>query len=1121
MKCPNCQFENPVDAKFCNECGRKLELVCTHCNKLNPPGSKFCNECGHNLNGLTHPPALDYAKPQSYTPKYLAQKILKTRSSIEGERKIVTVFFADVANFTSLAEKLDPEDVHSIMDGAFQILMENIHRVEGTINQFTGDGVMALFGAPVAHEDHFQRACHAALSVQGDLKNYGTKVKKNYKVDFLMRIGINSGPVVVGSIGDDLRMDYTAIGNTTNLASRMETLAKPGTIMVSASTHRLARDFFHFKFIESVKIKGLDAPQKAYQLIRTSDVGTRIEASVVRGLTRFVGRKNSMAALLNAFEKVKTGSGQVIGLVGEAGVGKSRLLLEVRNRLPQDEYNYLEGYCLQYGGSIAYLPIINILRSYLGTKEGEPAFLVKQKMKEKILGLDKKLKSVIPPFQSLLSLPLDDEEFAELEPKEKRERTFEALRDMLIRSSQERPLILAVEDLHWIDNTSEEFLNYFTDWLANTPILLILLYRPEYTHQWGSKSFYTKVGLTQLGMTSSNELIKAILKEGEAAQELKQLIHNCAAGNPLFMEELSHTLLENGFINIKEEKYVLSSKASDIQVPDTIQGIIAARLDRLEDNLKRTMQEASVIGRDFAFRILQTITDMREELKSHLLNLQSLEFIYEKSLFPELEYIFKHALTQEVAYNSLLLKKRKEIHEKIGMAIEELYSSRLEEFYEILVYHYSKSDNLGKTYQFLKLSGEKLAKNYANWEAIDLYKEALTVLNKLPKNRENSKKQIEIYVLMGNTLALLGYPKNFLQILQEGERLAKNVGDEKNLASIYGHISGVYSHKGDQLLAIEYSENSFREANKIQDLDLMTPTAFSLCFAFQRDGQFSKAIDIASTIIDLIEKQERKSEFFGMALNAYSIFCTFYGVALGHLGKFERGKVFFEKALDNATNVGHSITLGLIELYYGIVLRIKGDGRLSIKRSQNSIKYYEEGEFIYPLGMAWSNLGYGYYLIEEFDKAQKYIEKGLKIQKDTGVEIVLSNYYIGLGMVHCDSGDLTKAQIFAEKALKLSQKNNDRLTEGISKIWLGRILAKRDLSQSDKAEEFIMDGIQFYDELGMKPFAAQGYMFLGELHVDAYLKEKAKNNLKKAEGMFRKMGMDYWLTRTREVLGRL
>ncbi len=851
MQCPKCQFENPDQMQFCGKCGTKLESICPQCKSSNPSEFNFCGKCGYDLREPQDALSVDYSKPQTYTPKHLADKILTTRSSIEGERKLVTVLFADVANFTSISEKLDPEEVHRLMDGSFKILMDKIHRFEGTINQFTGDGVMALFGAPVAHEDHGQRACHAALSIQKAMGNYGDQLKKEFGIEYKMRVGLNSGPVVVGSIGDDLRMDYTAVGDTTNLGSRMESLAGPGTILVSGNTHRLAREFFEFERLGKIEVKGKKEPQEAFELIKASEVATRIGASVAKGLTRFVGRKNAMAALLDAFDKVKSGAGQVVGLIGEAGVGKSRLLLEMRNLLPQGEYHYLEGRCLQYGGSMAYLPVLDILRSNFDIKEGDREFLIKKKMAQKILDLDEKLMGVIPPFQSLLSLKVDDEDFSRLDPKEKREKTFEALRDLMLRVSQEKPLVLAVENLHWMDKTSEEFLGYLIGRLANTPILLLLLYRPEYTHQWGSKSYYTKVGLDQLSAVSSSELVKAILEEEETAPELMQLILNRAAGNPLFMEEFTHTLLENGSIERKDEKYVLSGKASDIHVPDTIQGIIAARIDRLEDNLKRTMQVASVIGREFAFRILQTITGMREELKSHLLNLQGLEFIYEKSLFPELEYIFKHALTQEVAYNSLLVKRRKEIHERIGEAIEELYPERLEEFYEMLAYHYARGEALDKASRYQKLSGNKATRNHSVWEAYSFYKEALASLHRLPDTVENKKEKLEVLVLMATPMWLLGFPEGSLLMHQEGESLSKDLQDNRRLAFFYGRLSTYYGYRGDPHLGVKYSENALEEGRKSKDIDLIVPIAYGLCTSYVGTGRFDNIFLAGLKPVDL------------------------------------------------------------------------------------------------------------------------------------------------------------------------------------------------------------------------------------------------------------------------------
>ncbi|MBA4395628.1 MAG: guanylate cyclase, partial [Desulfobacca sp.] len=370
-----------------------------------------------------------------------------------------------------------------------------------------GDGVMALFGAPLAHEDHAQRACYAALAIQKDLAEYTEKIRKDYGREFRMRIGLNSGPVVVGSIGDDLHMDYTAIGDTINLASRMEGLAQPGTVLLSKDTHRLVKNYFDLKQLGPLEVKGKEDPQEAYELLKAGGAITRLEASLARGLTKFVGRETSMVSLLEAYEKVKNGTGQVVGMVGEAGVGKSRLLFEFRNRLPQEEFGYLEGRCIHFGGAMPYLPILDILRSFFEIREDEREMVIRKRVKERILGLDDKFQGIISPIHGLLSLKVEDEAYLKLDPKQRREKVFEALRDLLIRESQERPLVLVIEDLHWIDKTSEEFLDYLIGWLANIKVLVILLHRPEYTHRWGGKSYFSRIGLDQLTLKSSAELV--------------------------------------------------------------------------------------------------------------------------------------------------------------------------------------------------------------------------------------------------------------------------------------------------------------------------------------------------------------------------------------------------------------------------------------------------------------------------------------------------------------------------------------------------------------------------------------------------------------------------------------
>ncbi len=1050
MRCPKCQFDNREGAKFCNECGHKFELTCPECGVPNRVGSNFCDECGYDLSYPKEAPSIDYSEPQSYTPKFLADKILTSRSSIEGERKLVTVLFADVASYTAMSEKLDPEEVHQIMDGCFEILMDEIHKYEGTINQFTGDGVMALFGAPVSHEDHAQRACRAALSVQGTMGEYGEKIKKDCGIGFKMRIGLNSGTVIVGAIGDDLRMDYTAVGDTTNLAMRMQTTAEPGKILVSAKTHRLAKDFFEFKPLGKIKVKGKAKPQEIFELIKPGEVVTRIEAAAARGLTRFVGRKNSMAALMEAYEKVKSGSGQVVGMVGEAGVGKSRLLLEFRNRLPQGEYTYLEGRCLHYGGTMPYLPILDILRSYFGIEEGDREFLIKRGIGEKIQHLDENLKGMLPCFQDLLSLKVEDEDYLKLEPKQKREKAFEAIRELLIREGQKNPLFVTVEDLHWIDKSSEEFLSYLIGGLAHTRVLLILLYRPEYTHQWSSKSYYKHIGLDQLTMKSSAELVQAMLKGSQVAAELRELILSRAAGNPLFMEELTHTLLENGSIEKIDRQLVLSRKVSEIRVPDTIQGIIAARMDRLEENLKRTMQVASVIGRDFAFRILQTITGMREELKSYLLNLEGLEFIYEKQLFPELEYIFKHALTQEVAYNSLLVKRRGQIHKRIGEAIEKLYAERLEEFYEMLAYHYRRSDDKGKSLEYLELASQKAIKICAMEEAIAYFKEAMKLLDTLPETEVNQKRRVSFLVSQRIPfLQLLKIPE-YYELLTKYKPLVTRLGDQALAGAFYISMGTCewYLNLLDQ--AIQSESKAKTLCKEAGNLEGTAGAIMLLAWAHLLKGDLDQVLLFKEEAVRLMEQQ----------FNFYVFVRATAGSALAHLflGRWDEalqeGQKAFrvaEKFSDNSTISFAAWIISMIHSHQGDLDQAVEYGELAVEKAPTpadkawaqatlALAWCRAGEphrgvevlekVVPMLGVrraVWETyLGEGYWLAGEYEKARRKLEECLELAERSGMKLHIGLAHRLLGEVALEANPVQVAESLAaphfEKSITVLQK---------------------------------------------------------------------------------------------------
>ncbi len=1121
MKCLKCGAEQPESAKFCNECGDKMDLACPQCGGRNPSGSKFCNECGYDLRKPKETKPLDFDRPHAYTPKHLAEKILTSRSSIEGERKIVTVMFADVANSTAMFEKLDPEAVHEIMDRCFRLLIDEVHRYEGTINQFLGDGVMALFGAPIAHEDHAQRACHAALAIQKALATYGEGLKNRYGIDFKMRMGLNSGAVVVGSVGDDLRMDYTAKGDTVNLAARMESSAGPGVIFVSKYLYRQAKEFFEFDPIGEICVKGKEEPVEAYRLVKPTEVETRIAASAARGLTTFVGRSREVGVLLEAFEKARSGDGQVVGVVGEAGVGKSRLLLEFRNLLAKDEYTYFEGRCIHYGGSMAYLPILDVLRSFVGVKGGEQEQVIKQKLQERVFDLGGNLTHAIPSLQELLSLTVDDEEYVSLEPVQKKERTFESIRDLLIRISQVRPLVLAVEDLHWIDNTTEEFLSYLIGWLQKSRILLILLYRPEYTHQWGSKSYYSKIGVGQLSPSTSTELIGWILQDGEVAPELREMILGRAAGNPLYLEELTHSLLENGSIQKEDDHFVLARDASSLDVPDTIQGIIAARMDRLEDSLKRIMQVAAVIGREFAFRVLEIIIEMKEDIKSGLINLQGLEFIYEKSLYPELEYIFKHALTQEVAYNSLLLTRRKEIHEQIGRAIENIYSERLEEFYEMLAYHYSKSDNGMKAYKYLKLSARKAFEREALWEAFRLYRDAADTLSQFPETLENKRELAQILLSMTAPIRMLGYPEDSVKYFQQCENAAKEINDKRTNANILS-LMGFYHHvKGDPGVGTVCLENAFREAQKFEDVALIVGIGYDLVVSYLCRREWHSCLTAADRVLPVIAQAHWEREAFERPTKVYPITQALKGHAMAYLGDFTGGESFLAEGLSFATELNHIYTTAHIAMLYGCSCGLKGDAQGCLHYNQQAAHSLEQIKSLLWLGQIYTGIGEGHYLLGRHEEGISYIERGLGIQTRVGTLMWMARHYLYLTMIYFEMGDMQKAGRNAEEALGWAQKRSERDHEALSKIMLGRLAAREGNFRVTEAEQFVLEGIRMLQDQGLKPHAAIGYLHLGELYLDVGHMEKAYQPLNKADVMFREMGMDYWPGKAQKALAKL
>ena len=864
MKCTRCQYENPSQAKFCVECGTRFVLTCTKCGTELPAGAKFCLECGQSISAQSDI-ATRFTSPGAYIPKHLAEKILTSKSALEGERKQVTVLFADTKGSMELLADRDPEEARKLLDPILEHMMEAVHRYEGTVNQVMGDGIMSLFGAPLAHEDHAVRACYAALRMQEAVKKYAEEIQRAEGIPIQIRVGVNSGEVVVRSIGSDLKMDYTAVGQTTHLAARMEQMAMPGSILMTADTLSLTEGFVQVKPLGPVNVKGLTEPVEVYEITGAGPARSRLQAAAARGLTRFVGRSAEFETLCQALERAGAGRGQVVALVGEPGVGKSRLFWEFTHSRRTVDWLILESGSVSYGKATAYLPVIDLLRAYFTIEDRDDARKIREKVTGKLLTLDKALEPTLPAFLTLLDVAVEDPSagsgqatWQNIDPSQRRQRTLDAVKRLLLRESQVQPLLVVIEDLHWIDSETQALLDNLIESLPTARLLLLINYRPEYQHGWGSKTYYTQLRIDPLPPESSEELLQALLGSDSSLAPLKQLLIARTEGNPFFLEESIRTLVETKFLVGERGSYRLEKTLESTQVPVTVQAVLAARIDRLPPDEKRLLQSAAVIGKDVRLGLLQAIADQsEEEISRGLFRLQAAEFLYETSLFPEVEYTFKHALTHEVAYGSLLQERRHVLHIRIVETIERLYPDRQGEHVELLAHHAARGELWEKAVEYLHQAGKKAVTRSAAREAIAYFEQALAALEHLPDGRQTVERGIEIRVDLGPVLiAIGGYSAPEVErVYTKAREMCERLGETPQLFPVLWGLARVYDQR-DLNMGRELGEQLLGLAERMQEPALLLEAHHERWANLFSLGELSSALTHTERGIELYNPYE-------------------------------------------------------------------------------------------------------------------------------------------------------------------------------------------------------------------------------------------------------------------------
>jgi class 3 adenylate cyclase len=787
MQCPQCQRENPPTAKFCRGCGSRFAPRCGQCGIELAPDDQFCMECGTPVAAPAPQPAparLAPPAPASYTPAHLAERIISSRGALEGERKQVTVLFADLKGSMELLADRDPEEARRILDPVLERMMEAVHCYEGTVNQVMGDGIMALFGAPLAHEDHAVRACYAALRMQEAVKQYAEEIRRTEGATVQIRVGLNSGEVVVRSIGSDLRVDYTAVGQTTHLAARMEQVATPGSILLAPATLQLAEGYVQVKSLGPVQVKGLGELICVYELSSAGTAHSRLQAAAARGLTQFVGRDAELGTLRRTLDQAGNRHGQIVALVGEPGVGKSRLVWEFSHAHRTQGWLVLQSGSVSYGKATSYLPVIDLLKRYYGIESQDDHRRMREKVLGKLLALDRALEPTQPAFLALLDVPTDDAQWESLDPPQRRQRTLDALKRLLLRESQEQPLLLVFEDLHWIDTETQALLDSLVESVPTARILLLVNYRPEYEHAWHRKTYYQQLRLDPLPAVNAGELLTVLLGDAAALQPLQALLIERTEGNPFFVEESVRTFVESGVLAGEPGAYRLAKPFASTQVPATVQAVLAARIDRVAPEDKRLLQCAAVIGKDIPYPLLQDIAELSEpQLRNGLARLQAAEFLYEARIFPDQEYTFKHALTHEVAYGSLLQDRRRALHALIVDAIEKRYHDRLVEQVELLAHHAFRGGLWEKAVGFLWQAGLKAQARSAHREAAGYLELALEALDHLSKSNETLERGMDLRFALRPSLVSLGQFRRILDDMQTVGALARALDDQSVLGN--------------------------------------------------------------------------------------------------------------------------------------------------------------------------------------------------------------------------------------------------------------------------------------------------------------------------------------------------
>ena len=1108
MKCAKCQTENAPERRYCCTCGRLLSVICEACGFANTAEARFCGGCGQAVRAAGH------TDMSAFQPHHFASG----QHSIQGERKQVTVLFADLCGSLELIEGSDPELARMILDGAVQIMMTAVHRHEGTVNRIMGDGIMALFGAPLAQEGHAVRACYAALAITESIRAWSDDQPLRDGVALQVRVGINSGEVVVRALQSDLALHYDVVGTAAHLASRMEQLASPGTIRLTDNTARLVTGFVEFKSLGLLPVKGLKEAIEVYELEGRTASRTPFQANLARGLSRFVGRSAELQILSHALQQAKSGFGQIVAIVGEPGIGKSRLCFEFLGLPATEGWRVLRTAAVSYGRATPWLPVADLLRDCFAIEPQDDGAAIADKVRARLKGLDDRLEGLAAPLLACLERPVDDASWQGLAPAQRRQQMLDAVKGLLIAESRVQPLALLFEDLHGCDHESQALLDTLVGGMRTARLLLIVTYRPDHRHGWGSKRYYMECPLDPLHTSTALELLSALLGNDPDLDPLKAQLIERTSGNPFFLEESVRELAERGVLRGSQSDYRLAGTPVVQQTPATVQATLAARIDRLLAADKDLLLVAAVIGRRVDVELLQAVAGRpEEELRSGLLRLSEPEFLDQVSQYPNAEYVFHHALTQEVAYGNVLHERRRALNRRIVDALEARGGNEQAGWHERLARHALRGELWEKAGQHYRVLGDLALERSANAEAVSAYREALAALGHLSHEPAQTAQTIEVRLALANALFGFGQSDQVLDCVREAETLAERSNDRRGLARASSAMALYHWMMGDPVSAINAGRRAQKIAEELDDFDLRVLATLRLAVALQAHGDYQETVGLFGWAIGALAGDQIRKQF-GLTSIAAVAARSSLARSLAELGRFAEGEQVGEEGVRLASDLVHPFSQVYAAREVGLFYMRKGDFERAIELLEDGVCRCEatSNQVLFPVSAA--GLGYSLVLAGRLDDGLRWLETAAERALSMDLMVRLSLQLSWLGEAYLLAGRPADALAQGTRALELARRYDERGHLG----WALRLLGEvHRLSASDAlaAENYYNEALSLAETLQMRVLEAHCRLGLGLLHQASDRKEEARQALRSSFRLYEQMGASTWLHRAKAAAG--